>query len=236
MERIVFRVALLGLILTSVFGITGCGGGGGGGDSGPVTSTETFQLKTAYINSLTTASSKPFSISGTSSGISVSGSGTVTESSLTSAVFEGVSCNQQVMTVTGNVSGSGTTVPFGGTQTTYYDSNYNYLGSSSDDYTVVIGTMSLPQTAKVNDTGVVFTETIYPSSAKAYSTGTNTFSYTLEPDTATTALLKLILTEKNTSGTVVSTSIKVSRITPAGASTDLYETTVEDSISLKITY
>lgn len=84
------------LLIFGMLTLTACGEGGGDDDSGPVTSTETFQLKNAWINSVSNSSSTPFTISGTSSGFSITGSGTATESSLTNANFEGISCKKTI--------------------------------------------------------------------------------------------------------------------------------------------
>ncbi len=71
-----FPALTLSLILTACGG--GGGGGGGGGSTATVASTSTFQIKTAYVNDFTTASSVPFTASGTTSGTPFTGSGTVT--------------------------------------------------------------------------------------------------------------------------------------------------------------
>lgn len=227
---------IMGISVATALCLTGCGGGSDGGNTAPVTSTETFQLKTAYLNTFTVPNPKLFTISGTTSGSFVSGSGTETDSTFSVTTFEGIDCYKQVTTATGTISVNGTTVPYGSTSTSYYDSYHNYLGSSGKEYTLPIGTMYLPQTAKVNDTGVALTETIYPSSSKSYSIGTYTHSFSLEPDTATTALLKLITIEKDTSNTVVSTSTSTYRLTPSGSITRLYETYVTSTDNLRIAY
>lgn len=228
-----FTAVIMAMLIVTALVLTGCGSDGG--NEAPVISTETFQLKTAYISALT-ASSKSFTVSGTVSGVSVYGSGTETESALTSATFEGFNCFKQVATVTGTISINGTSFPNTTTNISYYDANFNYLGSSGSEYTQTMGVMSLPLTAKVNDTGVAFTETIYPSSSKPYSTGTYTSSYSLEPDTAATAILKLITTEKDVSGTVVSTSVSIFRLTPSGEITSLSGTFVSSTSNLRMTY
>lgn len=230
MKKVIFL-----LLVLLVISIAGCGGGGGD-DSGPVASTETFQLKTAFIASITSSSSSTFTLSGTSSGKPVTGSGTIVESSLTPATFEGVNCFKQVTTLTGTVSANGNTIPLGSTGTYFYDGNSNYLGYSGGSYSVVVGTMTIPVTAKVNDTGILFTEQEYSSSLKSVLLGTNTVSFSIEPDTATTALLKIIETEKDTLNTVVSTDIIVYRITPSGTLTKIYETYVDDVDNLRIDF
>lgn len=229
MKKVIFFLSVL-----LVISIAGCGGGGD--DSAPVASTETFQLKTAFIASITNSSSSTFTLSGTSSGISVTGSGTIVDSSLTPDTFEGINCFKQVSTLTGTISANGNTIPIGSTGTNFYDENSNYLGYSGELYSVVVGSMTIPVTAKVNDTGILFTEQEYSSSLKSILLGTNTVSFSIEPDTSTTALLKIITTEKNVTNAVVSTDISVYRITPSGSFTILYETYVDDVDNLRIDY
>jgi hypothetical protein len=52
-------------------------------------SVDTFQVKTAYINYFNDTSSHPFTVTGTAAGFTVTGSGTVTQSSVTNGTFEG---------------------------------------------------------------------------------------------------------------------------------------------------
>jgi hypothetical protein len=78
------------ILLTSL-ALVACGGGGGTPTaSAPVASVDTFQLKTAFVNYVSDSRSLPFTIAGTSSGVSVTGNGTVTQSTLTNSTFEGL--------------------------------------------------------------------------------------------------------------------------------------------------
>jgi hypothetical protein len=223
-----------GVLLTVL--LAACGGGGGGSSFTPVTSTETFQLRTAWVNYLTDSRSLPFTVSGTSSGIRITGSGTLTQGGLSAGVFEGVSAIQKTSVVTGSITGNGTTLPLSTSITEFVDSNYYPLGSSGDEYTVVNGTATIPQTAMVNDTGTLFTENRYQTSAKAALLGTNTMTYIVEPDSATTALLKLIEVEKSTAGTTTGTTTITYRMTPSGGLTRLSEVYSDSTDTLTITY
>jgi hypothetical protein len=216
--------------------LAACGGGGGGSGFTPVSSTETFQLRTAWINYLTDSRPLPFTVSGTSSGIRITGSGTLTQGSLSASGFEGVSAMQKTFAMTGSITGNGITVPLSSSITDYVDSNYYPLGSSGDEYTVVNGTATIPQTAVVNDTGTLFTENRYQSSAKAVLLGTNTLSYAVQPDAASTALLKLIQVEKNTAGATTDTTTMTFRMTPAGGLTRLSEVSSDGTETITITY
>jgi hypothetical protein len=216
--------------------LTACGGGGGAnGSTGPVSSTETFQLRQAWINSLS-SSSQSFTLSGTDAGIAITGSGTFTSGSLSSTVFESQPALQQVSVATGTVTGGGQTNSLAITQTIYVDSNYIPLGSSGSEYEVISGASSIPLTARVNDTGVLYQSVRYTSSAKTARLGTSTTSFVLEPDTSSTALLKVINIEKNTNGWTTSTDTETFRITPSGSLTRLSETTSEGNNTLTVTY
>lgn len=212
------------------------GGGGGGGSSAPVTSTESFNLRAAYVNYINDSRSLPYTISGTISGYSATGSGTLTQGSLTSATFEGQAALAKVQTSTGTLYANNRTVPLAATSTSYVDSNYNALGSNGAEYEVVSSSNTISSAARVNDTGIWFVTNRYTSSSKTSLLGTATTSFVLEPDTASTALLKIIEVERNTSNTVTSTSTSTFRITPGGSLTWIGETLLEGSTAVILTY
>lgn len=222
------------LIAISTFmALTACGGGG---SSTPSTSTDTYQLRTAYVNYMTDTRSSPFTASGTVQGVNVTGSGSFTQGALTNTTFENQAALQKVSTVTASLNANGQTLPLSTSSTTYVDSNYNPLGASDTDYEVVSGSVTIPSTAQVNDTGVWYSSTRYATSTKATRRGTASVSYVLEPDTASSALLKLIRIEKDTTGTTTSTSTLSFRMTPEGGLTRLSESTLTSTGTLTITY
>lgn len=216
--------------------MTACGGGGGGGSSGPVASTDTFPLTTILANSLQ-SSSNSFTVSGTSSGTAITGSGSATRGSLSAGTFEGAAAQQRTTTVTGSITANGTTVPLNSSSVSWVDSNNVPLGESGGtDYIVVTGTPTIPATVRVNDTGTLYTANRYSNSTKSVLRGTLTVTYVVEADTASTALLTLIRTEKDNSSTTTSTDSAQVRITPAGGLTRIKETALEGSTSLVINY
>lgn len=226
------------VLLTCIASIAlfGCGGGGGGSDSAPApATTENYQLWQAWVNYATASATRNFTIDGSVNGVSVTGSGLATTGSLSSATFEGKAALRKTTTISGTISVAGQTLPYGGSSTTYLDTNYLPLGSSDGEYAVVTGT-SIPQTAKVNDTSVLYTYTRYPSSAKSYSTGTGVVTFALVPETASTSLLKVISADKSTSGGVEATTIATFRITPAGALTPLSEEYQSGAMALTLRY
>lgn len=226
------------LATASVALLTACGGGGGGGTPAPVASTQTFDLRAAYVALYTTPSSNQFTISGTIEGISVTGSGTATAGSVTSGTFEGLASLQRSQTVSGTLSGNGQTIPLTVTSTDWTDSNYVPRGSTGDEYEVVEGTPTIPTTARVNDTGMLFTAITYQDSRKLFRTGTVDVSYVVETDTATTALVKLIRTYRNTGSTITDIAAASFRIGADNRFVRLNETLVSpaDQTNLTITY
>lgn len=119
----VITLTLLALAL-----LTGCSGGGGGGSaaaSGPVTSTLSFPLQSAYKSLIANGLTKNSTITGT-----YSGSGSITAApAITAATFEGVAALSSFGTITMSLSAPGTP-PVVETYTNYYDSNYVPLGSN----------------------------------------------------------------------------------------------------------
>jgi hypothetical protein len=230
MKRLSVAVVLV------VASLIGCGGGGGGSPAAPVASTDNFPLTTILTNSLQ-SSSNTFTISGTSSGAAVSGSGTVTRGSLSAGTFEGSAAQQRTTTVTGSFTVNGSTYSLNSSQISWVDSNNSPVGESGGtDYVVVTGTPTIPATIRVNDTGTLYTANRYSNNTKSVLRGTLTLTYVVEADTASTALLTLIRAEKDTSGTTTSTSSAQARITPAGGLSRVKETSLEGATSLVITY
>lgn len=214
--------------------LVGCGGGG---SSEPIASTESFPIKQAYQNYLTETRSLPFTVSGVLNGISVSGSGTYSQSQLQATTFEGASALKKSGTATLTLVGNGQTVPLAVTTARYVDANYTPLGSeSSSDYLVVTGTVAIPATGKVGDNGEWFTENVYTDSTKNTRTGSQTTSFVLEADSGSTALLKIIEIERNTVGAQTATSTVNFRITTTGTLTRLSESATTTDGTLTVTY
>ncbi len=214
--------------------MTACGGGGGAAT--PVASTDTFPLTTILANSLQ-SSSNTFAIRGTSSEATIAGSGTVTRGSLNAGTFEGVAAQQRTTTITGSFTVNGTSYALNASTVDWFDSKNVPVGESGGtDYVVVTGTPTVPATVRVNDTGTLYTANRYSNSTKSVLRGTETVTYVVEADTASTALLTLIVTEKDNSNTTKSTISSQVRITPAGALTRIKETSLEGSTSIVFTY
>lgn len=218
--------------------VAACGGGGGGGGStGPVTSTETFQVRTALTNYLINTATYTGTVSGTYSTYPLTGTFIVTQGNLGAGTFEGHSALSKATTASGSFIVNGTTIPSAVTTTTYFDSNYVPLGTTGGtDYEVVTGAVTIPTTARVGDTANLYSVNRYSSSTKTSQRGTTQVSYVLEPDTASTAIFKMIQVEKDNSNTTTSTSTVSFIITPTGGITRKKETTTESGVAITITY
>lgn len=213
--------------------VVGCGGGGGGGSASnaPVSSTLDFPFLTAYTSFVASGYSKNYTVSGT-----CSGSATETVSGANgSSTFEGQSGRlSAVSTVTFNLSNCSNGASggsSGGTQTAFYDTNYQLLGYNfpGEEYGV-FGTVNIPSTVRVGNTAVFTTASLFTDSSKSTSSGRRELSYVVEPDTATTALINLISRNYNTSNQLLSTTQTRYRISSTGpleaVSTDIqYSTT-----------
>jgi hypothetical protein len=216
--------------------VAGCGGGGGG--PSVVASTDSFPLAAAYVRIYTTASSQRFTVSGNTldTNKAISGSGTATVSQLTPAVFESRAVQRRTQTVTGNITVDNTNSPLAATSYAYLDSNYSYLGSeSNDEYKVVVGAFTIPATVKVNGTGTFGTLNRYSNRTKTTLLGTEVYTYVVEADTSTTALLKIITTSKDRNSITESVFTSTYRIYNDGNFKELSEAGVDYTSKLTMT-
>jgi hypothetical protein len=204
------------LTLIISIALTACGGGGGGGASGPVASTNTFDIRAGYARLMANGFSKTLTVSGTCSGTFSLTSGPAT----TSTTFEGVAAlsGSSVTSLTVSNCNPASSV---GTSTHYFDSNYVPLGKSivGGDYSVWTSLPSIPTAARVGDVAVVGTENKYTNSTKSTPTGTEENSYVMEADTATTAILNLISKNYNTAHTLTYTEQDRYRVAADGSLT-----------------
>lgn len=184
--------------------LAACGGGGGSSSTtttGTVTSTLSFNVKSAYASFVTAGVVKTFAVTGTCSGTA---SLTIAPAT-TATVFEGITGFSGVNVTTMNYTNC-TPATSVSTMTRYYDSNYVPTGSSTTgQYGVFLVAPSLPTSVKVGDAGVIGTQTYYTSNTKATGDGREDNSYVIEADTATTAIFNLISKYYNAAGTLTLT-------------------------------
>ena len=101
---------------------------------------------------------------------------------------------------------NGESAPLNTSGNSYIDSNYNFLGLSGNGYYLVVTSLGIiPTTGHLNDVGNWYTANIYSTSAKTTLLGIRTITYVIEQESDSTAFLTLITTDKNTSGTTIST-------------------------------
>lgn len=191
------------ILLTISAALTACGGGGGGGgSSGPVASTNTFNLQSAYTSLTSSGWSKTFTITGTCSGTIAITAGAVN----TSTTFESASALSGTTVTTSSFSNC-TPSSSADTETKYTDSNYIPLGYSvlGGKYAVYTATPTLPTTIRVGDTAVIGTLNRYTNNTKSTSAGTQIESFVVEADTATTAIINVVSKYYSSSNVLEST-------------------------------
>jgi hypothetical protein len=174
-------------VISTVAALTACGGGADA--TGPVASTNTFNLKSAYAALTSAGWSKIFTISGTCTGTVSITTGAVN----TPTTFETLPALSGTSVTTTTFSNC-TPATFTTTETKYTDSNYMTVGYSvsGGDYAVYASPLKLPTSARVGDTAAVGTITRYTNSTKSTGVGTQENSFVVEADTATTAIFNAI--------------------------------------------
>jgi hypothetical protein len=202
--------------------LTACGGGGSGTPATTTSATTTFPLAAAMASFARDTRSVPFTLSGTGTSgaqtVAFSGSGSIS-SSIATGTFEGAAAQVKTLTTTATLTAQGTSSPISDTAVAYYDANYRTLGTSTaGSYCVSSPADGFPATAKVGDTGTWYTATCYTNSAKSTRTSTGALTFSVEPLTDTSALLRI--TQKTTplTGAAVSKDLTYT-ITTAGTVT-----------------
>jgi hypothetical protein len=118
-----------------------------------------------------------------------------------------------------------TPASYANTAIDYYDTNYIPLGyddtASGGEYAVFLTPPSIPTAINIGDAGIMGTRTLYSNSAKTTLTGTSVYSYAVEADSASTAIINLISKHYNPSSVLTYTSQSRFRITSSGALTRL---------------
>lgn len=183
------------LIAPIVFALTACGGGGES-DSPAVVSVSTFPLNTVVEHYIKESATYQVRIQGTASAngqvIPLSGTGTYSVSNVPST-FEGAQSIRRNGATTGTIGGNGVSVPVADAHSEHYGLDFKPLGRVAlGAYCVHANQVQPPIAAKVGDSGTWYTSTCFTSSSKLSKFGTKVVSYVLEPDSDTTAILKII--------------------------------------------
>lgn len=204
--------------------------------SPPQANLSTYNLLDLWVKTLNTAETRNFSLTGVLSGTSVSGNGTVTTGYPKSVLFEGKQVLSQTTIASGSISAKGVTVPYGTTVQTFFDANYGFVGSLGSKYKVATSSSLPTNAAKINDTGILAQTIDYPTAAKSYTTGTTTFSWVINYETDSTAILSIIEIERDTSGKTLYTDITKYRVTTKGDETRMEESYLDTASSLLVKY
>lgn len=194
--------------------LSACGGSDSTPATGPVTSTLSFPLKSAYSTLVEKGYTKSYVVSGSCQGIASE----ITAPATSGQTFEGRPVPwSTALTLT--INWTTCTLPsITATVTAYYDTDFTPLGFSSNGvYSVYLPPPSIPASIRVGDTGTIGTTTDFTDSSKITPVGKTVVSYVVEPDTASTAIVNLIFKSFDTSGNLTSTEQDRYRISSTGA-------------------
>ena len=236
MSKITFAVSAVTVAL-----LTACGGGGD--DSPAVATNSSFPLAQVADALIKASGSLSVRMEGTASAAGQSfpltGTGSVSTSN-TASSFEGTAGVKRTSTTTGTLQANGVSIPIADTSADFFGADNKPLGrTATGAYCVYANQTVIPVTAKIGDTAAWYSGTCYTGSSKTTKTGTTQVSYVLEPDTDTTAILKLVQKLTPTNGQTA-TATYAYRINTTGAITRLTESaSLTDSgvlINLTISY
>jgi hypothetical protein len=208
------------LAATSILLLAACGGGGGsgGGSTGPVASTNSFNIQSGYQRLVSTGWSKTFNTSGSCIGTMTITSGPAT----TATTFEGAAALSG--TEIGSYSWTGCTPPSGSTTVVrYYDSNYVPRGRSvqGGSYGVYLTSPTIPTAVRVGDVSIIGTLNLYTNNTKTIPDGRVDSTLVMEADSATTAIANITAKTYNAAGTLTSTEQNRYRVAADGGLTPL---------------
>jgi hypothetical protein len=191
------NLAVSSLLFTSF--LTACGGGGGGNPAVSVA----VPLKSAYSALIAAGETKTFKISGDCAGTAVLNR----SPAIAGVTFDGVSGRQSaVLTSAANLVGC-TPATISSTSTEYYDSSFTQVGTvfGNGNFGVFLTPMTIPATATVGASGPIGTQTLYTNNSKTVLAGQAVTTYTVEADSATTAIVNLTIKSFDAANTLLQT-------------------------------
>lgn len=197
---------------------TGSPGGGSPGTPTPGGTATVFPFQSAYKALIANGVSRNFTVTGDCHGTGMRSLSAPT----TLASFEGVIA----LAASGSLAMSLTDCTPAtrlDSYTRYYDSNYLPLGTLGSDgvYGVYNAPPLFPASIAVGDSGVIGSEIYYLDSSRAIVTGTLIYTYAVEADSASTAIVNLISKAYTVGGTLVQTEQTRYRISTTGTLTPL---------------
>jgi len=206
------------------------GGGSSSGPSSPSTpsntaSSKSFPLAIAIKNLVTSGFDANLSISGTIEKFTASGTATISWVPSSAATFENQAVLDAPLLGSVTLSANGHSASVSSISHQYFKaSDYSPLGqidASNGQYYLVTSFSGWPASVKVGDSGNLGKLTLYSDSSKALISGYQQWSYSIEADTADTAIIALTTVETDASNVYVSTETDRYRMTSAGAITFL---------------
>jgi hypothetical protein len=215
---------IIGLCFAAL--LSACGGGDSTPATGPVVSTLSFPLKSAYGALVANGSpTKNYVVSGSCEGFASE----TTAPATGGQTFERVP-GQLSTALTLAITWTTCARPsITATVTAYYDTNYTPLGFNSNGvYSVylLLPPPSIPASIMVGDTGTIGTTADFTDSSKITPAGKTVVSYVVEPDTASTAIVNLIFKTSDILGNLTSTEQDRYRISSTGALTPVSKDTL----------
>jgi hypothetical protein len=187
-----------------------CGGGGGdAGSSAPTVSAPAQAAIRAYAQAAVTEN---YTVGG-----SCTGTAKITKSATQAGTFEGSSAFVANETLASNLPNCGGASSE--TQSTFYDANYDVLGSSfpGEEYVRRTGTVTpLPASVRAGDSGSYATYALFTDATRTVPLGTRTVTWTVEADSASSLVLTLVLRDTTPAGAADGTQRTRYRITTVG--------------------
>jgi hypothetical protein len=236
--------ALLVLLCSLLLAACGGGGGGGGSSSTPTPApippvSYLFLFNKAWTDSIKTASNQSFTLTGTTNTYPVTGSGTITNTALSSVViFNRYPAYSADETLTGTATVRGIVVPLNSADTNYYDLIYRPVGSTGDTNMLVDGNANIPITVQIGDSGTIYNGKTYSDSNFTTQIGTQTVTYVVaaDPSSSSYALVTTTIVSKDLTGLVTGTTNSLIRMHYDGTAKRISTTTTNGSTSLVYTF
>ncbi len=211
------RLAALGLVLLAA-ALAACGGGGSGVGPPPTVPTvptvpDGFPLQAAWKARTLAGSSEEFIVSG-----SCNGSVVLTAGVPVAANFEGAPGFQATQSSQATLSDC-VPMALSTSGSTYVDANYGLVGAiiTGQEYAkFVAAPLTIPVTVKAGDSATVVTLNTYTNSTKLVATGSRTWGYVVEADTATSVIVNFTTKTYNTTNQLLAAQQARYRLGSAG--------------------
>lgn len=246
--------ALIPFLLAACGG--GGGGGSGGGSTGPVSSTLSFPFKAIVDSERVTNRYQTGTISGsTISSPTVTFGGNYTANSVYSAnnvfsykpIGSSITTNVNASSVTttvaltlNNFSNGAGSQTANSTVSSYFDAQGVLIGNIADSTTYYLTTSggAVPVSGMVGDQGQLYAQNIFYTSYGGISVkcGTEVSTYLVQPDTASTVIVKSVITRSITDSSCGTSSTETSytRFTQT-SSKSLYSDVANSSFIFRLT-